>query len=298
MIQDIAPKKFYNQYKNIECNEDDRILVYRGRDVLLKKDSDTNTFTIPLYREVKAIKSVADNEKVEKDKNAAKQNEDIIYLFAIDDTKYFLLNNQKIDADEEKGWHYATVNETRQMLKKEDAMATATGLHLNTWYSVNRYCGRCGTKTVHDKVQRMLYCPECKNMIFPRIAPAVIVALTHNDKIMLTKYAGREYTKYALIAGFNEIGETIEETVKREVMEEVGMHVKNIRYYKSQPWGISGDLLMGFFAELDEELSDGTINLDEEELSLAEWKTREEVPDYKEGLSLTHEMMMVFKNQQ
>ena len=225
------------------------------------------------------------------------KNKEAIYLFAIDDTKYFLLNNQNINADKNTNWHYATVNETRQLLKKEDAMATATGLHLNTWYSVNQYCGSCGTKTVHDKVQRMLYCPKCHNMIFPRIAPAVIVALTHNDRIMLTKYAGREYTRYALIAGFNEIGETIEETVRREVMEEVGMNVKNIRYYKSQPWGIAGDLLMGFFAELDEELSDGTIHLDEEELSYASWMTREEVPDYKEGLSLTHEMMMVFKNE-
>lgn len=290
MIQDIAPKKFYNQYRDEKCTAQDKVLIYDGRNVLLKRENNTR-LVIPTYKEAETLMCVKKSEENEE------KNKEAIYLFAIDDTKYFLLNNQNINADKNTKWHYATVNETRQLLKKEDAMATATGLHLNTWYSVNQYCGSCGTKTVHDKVQRMLYCPKCHNMIFPRIAPAVIVALTHNDRIMLTKYAGREYTRYALIAGFNEIGETIEETVRREVMEEVGMNVKNIRYYKSQPWGIAGDLLMGFFAELDEELSDGTIHLDEEELSYASWMTREEVPDYKEGLSLTHEMMMVFKNE-
>ena len=67
----------------------------------------------------------------------------------------------------------------------------------------------------------------------------------------MTKYAGRQYTRYALIAGFTEIGETMEETVQREVLEEVGLKVKNITYYKSQPWGFAGDMLLGFFCELD-----------------------------------------------
>ena len=103
-------------------------------------------------------------------------------------------------------------------------------------------------------------------MVFPKIAPAVIVGVTHGDKILMTKYAGREYKRYALIAGFTEIGETAEETVKREVMEEVGLTVKNIRYYKSQPWGFDSNLLLGYFCELAEEEE---IHLDEEELSVA-----------------------------
>jgi NAD+ diphosphatase len=130
-------------------------------------------------------------------------------------------------------------------------------------------------------------------MIFPKIAPAVIVGVTNGDKILLTKYANREYKRYALIAGFNEIGETIEETVKREVMEEAGLHVKNIRYYKSQPWGFDSNLLMGFFCEVD---GSKHIVMDEHELSEAEWVNRSDIPDYKEHLSLTHEMMLVLKN--
>ena len=105
----------------------------------------------------------------------------------------------------------------------------------------------------------MLSCPSCKNTVFPKIALAVIVGVTNGDKILMTKYADREYKRYALVAGFTEIGETAEETVCREVMEEVGLHVKNIHYYKSQPWGVDGNVLMGFYCDLD---GDDTIHLD------------------------------------
>ena len=106
------------------------------------------------------------------------------------------------------------------------------------------------------------------------------------------KRQGRSYKNYALLAGFNEIGESIEETVSREVMEEVGLKVKNIRYYKSQPWSFSDTLLMGFFCDLDGEEE---INLDREELAMAEWFDREKMPVEREDLSLTNDMMMAFK---
>ena len=109
----------------------------------------------------------------------------------------------------------------------------------------------------------------------------------------MSKYAGREYRAYALLAGFCEVGETIEETVQREVMEEVGLKVKNITYYKSQPWSFSDTLLLGFFCELD---GPDEIHLDEQELSLAEWVRREEIEAEPDDLSLTNEMMLAFKN--
>ena len=98
-------------------------------------------------------------------------------------------------------------------------------------------------------------------MEFPKISPAVIIGLTHKNRLLLSKYAGRTYKKYALLAGYTEIGETVEETVSREVMEEVGLPVKNIRYYKSQPWPFSSTVLMGFFCDLDgdDETGPGTV---------------------------------------
>ena len=138
-------------------------------------------------------------------------------------------------------------------------------------------------------------CASCGNTIYPRISPAAIIAVTDGDRLVLSKYAGRAYTRYALIAGFTEIGETAEQTVAREVMEEVGLKVKNIRYYKSQPWAFSGSLLLGFFAELDGE--DESITLDTDELSEAGWFTKDEIELEDDNLSLTREMILKFKRE-
>lgn len=145
----------------------------------------------------------------------------------------------------------------------------------------------------HDTKERMVRCEKCGNMEYPKICPAVIVGVTSGNRLLLTKYAGRDYKKYALIAGFAEIGESIEDTVRREVMEEVGLQVKNLRFYKSQPWSFSDTLLMGFYCELD---GGDTITLEEEELSFAQWFEREEIPEGTDEISLTNEMIRSFKN--
>ena len=145
----------------------------------------------------------------------------------------------------------------------------------------------------HDAKERMLYCEECRNMEFPKICPAVIVGVTDKDRILMSKYAGKANRNYALIAGFTEIGETVEQTVAREVMEEVGLKVKNIRYYKSQPWAFSDTLLMGFYCDLDGE---DAITLDRDELALAEWFDRKDIPETASTESLTNEMILRFKN--
>ena len=124
--------------------------------------------------------------------------------------------------------------------------------------------------------------------------PAVIVGVIQREKdqILLTKYkTGISY--YALVAGFTEIGETLEETVAREVLEETGLHVKNIRYYKSQPWGIANDILAGFFCEAE---GDATIRMDASELKLAQWVNRKDVPLQPDDASLTNEMMQIFRD--
>ena len=111
--------------------------------------------------------------------------------------------------------------------------------------------------------------------------------------MLLTKYAGRAYTNYAFIAGFAEIGESLEQTVIREVKEEVGLKVKNLKFYKSQPWPFTDTLLAGFYAELD---GDDKIILEEEELSLGVWLNREDIPPANSNISLTSEMIEAFRN--
>ena len=124
--------------------------------------------------------------------------------------------------------------------------------------------------------------------------PAVIVGVKNGDKLLITRYR-TGFAHNALIAGFTEIGETAEQTVQREVMEEAGVRVKNIRYYTSQPWGIANDLLLGFFCELD---GDDTIHMDENELKYAQWVSREDIQLQPDDFSLTNEMMTRFKTGQ
>ena len=138
----------------------------------------------------------------------------------------------------------------------------------------------------------MLKCPSCGQMEYPKISPAVIVGVTDGDRLLLTKYAGRTYKKYALVAGFAEIGESIEDTVRREVREEVGLELGDLHYYKSQPWSFSDTLLLGFFAELK---GSDEICLQEDELSAGEWFSRENIVPDDDTSSLTNEMIRIFR---
>ena len=176
---------------------------------------------------------------------------------------------------------------------REVIFAAWTAFQLYNWYRDNRYCGRCGGATALAADERAVVCPACNRRIYPRIIPAVIVGVTHGDEILMTKYRGRDIPYYALIAGFTEIGETLEQTVAREVMEEAGLRVKNIRYYKSQPWAIVDDLLAGFYCDVD---GSTEIHMDAAELKEAVWVRREDVTGQPNDFSLTNEMMLMFRD--
>ncbi|WP_130836256.1 NAD(+) diphosphatase [Lachnoclostridium sp. Marseille-P6806] len=180
----------------------------------------------------------------------------------------------------------------RSVSPRELCFAAETAYQLFWWYMDNRHCGRCGSKMSVGTKLRTMNCPACGHVVFPKIMPAVIVGVVDGSRILMTRYAGREYKGNALIAGFCEIGETAEDTVRREVMEEAGIRVRNIRYYKSQPWGFDSDLLLGFFCELD---GDRTIRMDSAELAQAEWVERQAITEEFQNMSLTNEMICRFR---
>lgn len=144
----------------------------------------------------------------------------------------------------------------------------------------------------HGTTERSQVCPVCGYTVYPKICPAVIVAVYDEDRLLLTRYTGRPFTRHALVAGFNEIGESIEDTVRREVMEEVGLKVKHLQFYKSQPWVFTDSLLVGFYAELD---GTSKITLQEDELADARWYSRGEIPRDYSSISLTGEMIEAFR---
>lgn len=168
----------------------------------------------------------------------------------------------------------------------------AVGRQLHQWYADRKYCGRCGHAMRDHKTERALRCENCNLVEYPRISPAVIVGVTNGDKLLMTKAAGGAYRKYALVAGYVELGETLQATAAREVLEETGVHIQNIRYFDCQPWPLSGSLLMGFFADLagdDQPVPDGV------ELKVAKWIHRDDIPEEDAPLSLTHAMVQAFR---
>lgn len=283
MIQDIAPEVFRNQFVPGDHHPDphDVVFIFDGRTVLCRVLEDGEI----------VFPRVADF--------AGGLPETPVYLFAIEDPaaegghlEFYLLREKDSARALGDGWQFGNIRLMRTIHPKDLCFAGMTGFQLYCWYRDNTFCGRCGGKTVYSDTERAIKCPACGNTIYPKVQPAVIIGLTDGDRILMSRYAGREHKGNALLAGFCEIGETAEETVAREVMEEVGLTVTNIRYYKSQPWGIESDLLLGYYCDVT---GAREIRLDENELAAARWVQRDDIGQEDSGVSLTAEMIMRFK---
>lgn len=145
---------------------------------------------------------------------------------------------------------------------------------LTGWHKETKFCGACGAKLIPHETLTAMKCPECGRIIFPRISPCIIVLINKGNKILLARHSYRNQDMYACIAGFMEAGESAESAVKREVKEEVGLTVKNIKYRGSQSWPFPDQLMLGFTAEYES----GELKLQEEEIADAQWFERDNCP--------------------
>ena len=272
MFQDIQPHALHIEFELNQPKDSDYLLI-AGKDGILV-DERSGAATLPTVGDAIARLGTSDR---------------LIYLLSVDETAFFLHLDAVAAPD---GFAYRPIMACRDMSPAHMAFAAATAAHLGSWYDTHRFCGRCATAFVHHERERALLCPACGHVEYPRISPVVIVAITDGNRLLLTKYA-RGYDRYALVAGFVEVGETPEDAVRREVLEEVGLHVKNIRYFKSQPWAFSGSLLAGFFADLD---GSDDVRVDEYELSEGTWFDRDHIPPGESTMSLTQTMIEAFRN--
>ena len=269
MIQDIAPHRLDRRYDTRPAADGDIALCYQKGTVLLEVVGED--YALPRFGKQRPVS-------------------DARHLFELDGYDCFMVTNPPAEAPE--GCRYVPYMELRAVRPQEVAFAAITGAQLHRWYGSRKFCGRCGQKMEPSDIERAMVCPDCSLIEYPKICPAVIVAVINGDKLMVTRYADRPFRGWALIAGFVEIGETLEDTVRREVMEEVGVKVKNLRYYKNQPWSFTDTLLCGFYCDLD---GDDTVTLDTAELKEAHWLSREEIPPRQNEASLTAEMMERFR---
>ncbi len=263
MLQEIH-KPFDKTYKQLQPNKNDFVLVFRNREFLAKKEKGITRF--PTVEEVK---------------------KDVMYVFSVDEKKYFLCQ-EEIQLE---GYEYFFVSELKFHAPQETSFIVMNGYHIWDWLGKNKYCGRCGNQMKLDSKELMVRC-NCGNTVYPRINPAVNIAIVNGNKLLMAKHIRHKNAPYSLLAGFVEYGETLEQTVQREVMEEVGLKVKNIQYFDSQPWGVVGNIQIGYFCELD---GSDEITIQKDELSEAKWFEREDVPETISTYSITGTMIHEFK---
>lgn len=272
MIQDIAPHIYHNEMSWKQADLQDYVLQF----------APDRTLLAALEGDVVHLPTVA---------QTGLPQEQLQYLFSIDDRAYYLADDEAHPALGQPFGPLPT-GTFRGLHLDETLFACAAAESLWRWYSGNRFCGHCGGKLEKSPVERAMVCPVCGNTIYPKICPAVIVAVHNGDKLLLTRYRNRPFKQYALVAGFNEIGESIEDTVRREVLEETGVRVKNLQFYKSQPWVFTDSLLFGFYAELE---GSDAITIQEDELAEAVWMPRDQLPRDEAHVSLTAEMIEGFR---
>ncbi len=160
--------------------------------------------------------------------------------------------------------------------------------HLRHWQKRTRFCGACGTPTIPlKKEEHARTCPQCGNIFYPQISPAVIVRIEKKGSILLARNARFPATMRSLIAGFVDPGESLEDAVRREIREEVGISVKDITYYDSQPWPFPDSLMVGFTAQWKE----GEILVDNDEILEAGWFSPEELPELPRSGSIAYKMI-------
>ena len=265
LINEVGQGVFSNAFSIESAKEGDLLFCFKGDSILVHGSEDSPT--LPLYGELTPL---------------------CHHIFYMDGRGCYI-SEEMIAAPE--GYYYTNAPAlARNHSDRKTAFAVITAHQLSKWENSRAFCGRCGAKTKRSNIERAMVCPKCGLIEYPKICPAIITAVSHNGKLLMAR--SRHGTRFSLIAGFVEIGETFEETVKREVMEEVGLKVKNVRYFKNQPWGFSDTQMIGFTAELDGD--EIPFTLQESEIAEAAWFSPEDVPLPASDISIASELIWDF----
>jgi len=189
-----------------------------------------------------------------------------------------------------EGMDLKDLRQVYELLEEDLFVLGGRAVQIVEWDRTHQYCGRCGSRTHPAKKERAKACPQCGLLNFPRLSPAIIVAVTRGEEILLARSAHFPQRMFSVLAGFVEPGETIEECVVREVQEEVGITVGNIRYFGSQPWPFPNSLMLGFTAEYVA----GELALDPTEIAEAGWFRADSLPSIPGRISIAGRLIQWF----
>lgn len=215
----------------------------------------------------------------------SKTAEEFIGFIATTTNKNFIENNSSFE--------FVNLRKILAILP-EDYIRKAVYYKSLVHYYQQKFCSICSNNLIRQQNNKFLFCNKCSSEIYPQISPSIIVRITRGNEILLARNINFAPGIWSLLAGYVEIGESLEETVHREVFEEVGIKIKNIKYWGSQPWPFPGSTLMlGFSAEY----ASGEFNLQTDEIAEAGFFTKDKLPGYPSSkASIAYNMITEFIN--
>jgi NAD+ diphosphatase len=203
------------------------------------------------------------------------------------------INSSQIDSPALKDFEWRTL---RSFLSHVDDLhfdLAGRACQIISWDREHRFCGCCGQQTTASQADCVRVCHHCERQFYPRISPCVIVVISRDDHCLLARNASWEKNYFSALSGFIEPGETVEQALHREVKEEVGIEVKNLQYFSSQPWPFPGQLMLGFHAVYQS----GEIQVDEKEIAEADWWHYQNLPPCPGTHTLSGRLIEHFVNQ-
>ena len=204
----------------------------------------------------------------------AEYAEQTVHIHANDEFEHHLVDMQK-EVLEHDSVRSISMREVAMAMPKADFQHVAQAWQYAVFLRTHQFCGQCGSRMAKVSWEMAMHCHTCNHRSYPRVSPCIIVAIRHENKLLLAQGERQKQSGFfSILAGFVESGETLEEAVHREVFEEVGVKVKNVEYFSSQPWPFPHSLMVGYLAEYDS----GDIVVDGKEIIEADWFDIDNLP--------------------
>lgn len=193
------------------------------------------------------------------------------------------------DAEIESSYWYS-LRTLLENIAREDFLLVSRAVQILQWSRNHRFCGNCGGRTYQREGEHALVCDNCRLHFYPRISPCAIVLVTRGNECLLARNTAWREGWYSALAGFVEAAESVEQTIHREIAEEVGIQVTNLRYFSSESWPFPGQLMLGFYADYQA----GEIVVDGVEIAEAKWCRYDALPSHPSTVSLSGRLIKNF----
>lgn len=257
--------------------KDSRLLLFYEDELLVKAQADM--ILIPSMQDISLLNL---------------KTTTVQYSGSLNGNTYYAAN--LCEKDQFSGFSFKKLRQLSGHIADDSFEMTYRAFHIMNWLKTNKFCGCCGKvmQVTQAPQELAVQCPACSHTVYPRISPAIIVAVVKDDKILLARSSRFPAGRYSVIAGFVEPGETLENCVRRELLEEVGIEADNIAYFGNQPWPFPDSLMIAFTAQY----AGGEITIDNNEIVAADWFSEDALPSIPPKGSIARQLIEWFLEQQ